>query len=121
METRRAAFQNSQQDRRGVRHRDETGDLSFQVVRFEPKNFRQRRPLGDGKWAWEIKGVRRIPYRLQGLLAAVKEGRTIYISEGEKAADALTKPGIAATCSPHGAGKWRDEYSAYLKDADVPS
>ena len=39
--------------------------------------------------------------------------------EGEKAADALTKLGVSATCSPHGAGKWRDEYSAHLKDADV--
>jgi hypothetical protein len=100
-------------------YRDETGDLLFQVVRFEPKDFRQRRPLGVGKWAWEIRGVPRVPYRLPGLIAAVKEGRTICITEGEKAADALTKLGVTATCSPHGAGKWRDEYSAYLKNADV--
>ena len=98
---------------------DETGDLLFQVVRFEPKDFRQRRPLGGGKWAWEIRGVARVPYRLPGLIAGVKEGRTIYITEGEKAADSLTVLGVATTCSPHGAGKWRDEYSAYLKDADV--
>jgi DNA primase len=91
----------------------------FQVVRFEPKDFRQRRPLGGGKWAWEIRGVARVPYRLPGLIAGVKEGRTIYITEGEKAADSLTVLGVATTCSPHGAGKWRDEYSAYLKDADV--
>jgi hypothetical protein len=41
-------------------YRDEVGDLLFQVVRFEPKDFRQRRPLGGGKWAWDIKGVRRV-------------------------------------------------------------
>jgi putative DNA primase/helicase len=29
---------------------DENGTLLFQVVRFEPKNFRQRRPDGRGGW-----------------------------------------------------------------------
>jgi hypothetical protein len=29
---------------------DEEGDLLFQVVRYEPKNFRQRRPDGEGGW-----------------------------------------------------------------------
>ena len=44
-------------------YRDESGTLLFQVVRFDPKDFRQRRPDGDG-WAWSVKGVRRVPYRL---------------------------------------------------------
>ena len=87
-------------------YRDETGNFLFSVVvRFEPKDFRQRRPLDGSKWAWEIRGVPRVPYRLPELIAAVKEGRTTYITEGDKAADALTKLGVSATCSPHGAGK----------------
>ena len=100
-------------------YRDEVGDLLFQVVRFEPKDFRQRRPLGGGKWAWDIKGVRRVPYRLPALIEAANAARTIYITEGEKAADGLVQLGQAATCSPHGAGKWRDEYNVYLKGAAV--
>ena len=45
--------------------------------------------------------------------------RTIFIAEGEKAVDALVKLGLAATCSPGGAGKWLDGYSQHLANADV--
>jgi hypothetical protein len=51
---------------------DEDGKLIFQVVRFDPKDFRQRRPaqpdddpskVRDG-WVWEVRGLRQVPYRL---------------------------------------------------------
>ena len=34
-----------------------TGDLLFQVVRFEPKGFSQRRPDGEGNWIWNLEGI----------------------------------------------------------------
>ena len=46
-------------------YRDETGALLFQVVRFEPKTFRQRRPdpsASDG-WSWKLDGVPRVLYQ----------------------------------------------------------
>jgi AAA domain len=98
---------------------DENYELLFQVMRFTPKAFRQRRPDGKGGWEYKLDGVRRVLYQLPGLITAIAEGLTIYISEGEKAVDAALMLGIPATCSPHGAGKWRDEYSQYLKDASV--
>jgi putative DNA primase/helicase len=100
-------------------YRDEDGNLLFQVVRFEPKDFRQRRPDGNGGWHWKLGDVRRVPYRLPELVKAVAADSTIYIVEGEKAVDALARLGLTATCSPHGAGKWREEYSSYLNGADV--
>ena len=42
---------------------DENGTLLFQVVRFEPKGFRQRRPDGYGGWIWKLQDTRRVPYR----------------------------------------------------------
>jgi hypothetical protein len=42
--------------------------LLYQVVRFAPKDFRQRRPDGPGGWTWNLKGVRRVLYRLFELL-----------------------------------------------------
>ena len=98
---------------------DETGKLLFQVVRFAPKKFAQRRPNGNGGWSWKLGKVRRALYRLPALLEAVANEQPVFIAEGEKAADALAKLGVPATCSPHGAGKWRDAYSAHLKDAKV--
>jgi hypothetical protein len=98
---------------------DESGELLFQVVRFAPKDFRQRRPNGNGEWNWKLDGVRRVLYRLPAITEAIANGQPVFIAEGEKAVDALVKIGVPATCSPMGAGKWRDTYSEYLKGADV--
>src|SRR5262249_41442791 len=49
-------------------YQDENGKLLFQVVRFDPKGFRQRRPDGRGGWLWSLNGVRRVPYRLPDVL-----------------------------------------------------
>ena len=98
---------------------DEAGALLFQAVRFEPKNFRQRRPdpQNSGKWIWNLKETRRVLYRLPEVLAALKAGRTIFVAEGEKDVDALVKAGFAATCNPMGAGKWLPEHADMLSGA----
>ena len=49
---------------------DENGQLMFQCVRHEPKDFSQRRPDGHGGWIWNLEGVRRVLFRLPHLLAA---------------------------------------------------
>ena len=50
---------------------DEHGVLSFQVVRYRPKAFRQRRPAGNGGWVWNLDGVQRVLYRLPELLLSL--------------------------------------------------
>jgi putative DNA primase/helicase len=97
---------------------DESGTFLFQVVRYEPKGFRQRRPDGRGGWIWK-QGTRRIPYMLPELIKAVAGGETIYIPEGEKDVDNLRALGFAATTNPGGIKKWRDSYSEFLRGADV--
>jgi hypothetical protein len=90
--------------------------LLYQVVRFEPKDFRCRRPDGSGGWIWSIDGVPVVPYRLDGLA----EARRIYIGEGEKDCDTLANLGLIATTNHGGAGKWRDAHTRALVDAAVP-
>jgi hypothetical protein len=41
-------------------YRNKTGQLLFQVVRFAPKGFAQRRPDGSGGWVWNLNGIRRV-------------------------------------------------------------
>jgi putative DNA primase/helicase len=96
-------------------YRGETGAVLFEVVRFDDKSFAQRRP--DGTWG--IEGIRRALYRLPEALDAVRQGRRVYIVEGEKDADNLRAAGLAATTNPGGAGKWRAEYSESLRGARV--
>ena len=63
-------------------------------------------------------------YRLPELIAA----RSVVVCEGEKDCETARGMGLVATCNPHGAGKWRPEYSESLRgkriciiaDADQP-
>ena len=59
---------------------DEAGKVLFEVVRREPKDFKQRRPDGDGGWTWSLSGVRRVLYNLPEIVKA----KSILVVEGEK-------------------------------------
>jgi hypothetical protein len=105
--------QNGQQKRRIVAiypYDDEDGKMLFEVVRFEPKGFAQRRPDGAGGWIWNTNGVRPVPYRLPELLAA----KAAFVIEGEKDVDSIEQLGLTGTCNPTGAGKWREDYAQYF-------
>ena len=85
-------------------YQDAAGDLLFEVVRFEPKDFRQRRPDGRGGWIWNLGDVPKVPYRLPKLLASSRD-ELVFIVEGEKDADRLAGLGLIATCNAGGACK----------------
>ena len=86
-------------------YKDASGTLLFQVVRFDPKTFRQRRADGNGGWIWKLGRTPRMLYRLPELLAAGPD-ECVFVAEGEKDADRLASVGLIATCNPGGAGKW---------------
>ena len=96
----------------------EGGALLCQSVRYEPKDFRQRRPDGAGGYVWNLKGVRRVLYRLPELLESDKQA-TVFIVEGEKDVDRLASFGLTATTNIGGAGKWRAEYNEPLRGHHV--
>ena len=98
---------------------DEAGEVLFRVQRKKfadgSKDFPTSRPDGRGGWVYSLGDTRRVLYRLEEVLAA----RFVIVCEGEKAGDEvrerLEQRGLlgqfAATTNPHGAGKWRPEYS----------
>lgn len=86
---------------------DGAGALLYQVVRYEPKDFRLRRPDGAGGWTWNLKDVHRVLYRLPTL---AEQARVVW-PEGEKDADRLAALGIVATTTPGGANAWRGDYA----------
>lgn len=98
-------------------YRDENGDLLYQVCRYPSKKFLQRRPNRSGGWAWDLRGVRRVLYRLPELVVA-PNGR-VHVTEGEKDADRLAREGLIATTNSGGAGKWRKEYAEALQGREV--
>ena len=98
---------------------DEAGKLLYQVARFTPKGFAQRRPDGKGGWTWKLGRTRRVLYRLPRVRAAVSSGKRIWITEGEKDVHAVEAAGEVGTCNSGGAGKWRAEYADHLRGAKV--
>jgi AAA domain len=99
----------------------EAGQLLFEVVRFDPKDFRQRKPdptARDG-WNWKTKGVRQVPYRLPELIEAIALGKTVFVVEGEKDCNRLASLNIPATTNAMGAGNWKPELNQFFAGAHV--
>jgi hypothetical protein len=93
----------------------ESGAESFQVVRYDPKDFRQRRSDGADGWIWNLNDVQAVPYHLPEVLEAIANEQFVFIVEGEKDVDALADLGVVATCNAGGAGKWKSQHAAYFK------
>lgn len=86
-------------------YHDERGELVGLVVRFETNTGKQYRPVSldrdRGRWVLGAMASPRPLYRLGDLLGLVR-GSTVYICEGEKAADAARSLGLIATTSVGG-------------------
>ena len=102
---------------------DENGQLLARKTRWETavggkrkKTFTWSHPEGQGFRSG--RNGMAVPYRLPELVKA----ETVFLCEGEKDVDNLTAQGLAATCSPDGAGtgsKWRDTYTPYFAGKTV--
>ena len=93
-------------------------NLLFETVRFEPKDFRQRRPDGSGDYIWNLQGVKRVLYHLPELLQA-DTNEPVFIVEGERDADRLSGLGLVATTCSGGATKWHLSDDSVLAERKV--
>jgi hypothetical protein len=125
---------------------DEHYNLLFEVVRFTPKRFAQRRRDPEtGAWVWGLKAggyikgangdwvipkngepaelefpaCRHVLYRLPKLVATASSGETVYLVEGEKDVETLESFDLTATCNPMGSLKWDESYTEVLKGRRV--
>jgi CHC2-type zinc finger protein len=99
-------------------YQDQSGKVVFQVIRYEPKDFRQCRLREDGTRLWNMDGQERFPYHLPEILAAPPETE-IWIVEGEKDVDRLREYGFIATCNPGGAGKWLPSFAQFFTERTI--
>jgi hypothetical protein len=91
-----------------------SGEVAFVNARFEPKDFRVAHPTSNGRWAWTIgEQTPQLLYALPDVELALANGDTIWITDGEKDADALSDRGICATCCARAQG-WSAELAEQL-------
>lgn len=92
---------------------DAEGRLLFQVVRYEPKGFAQRRPDPNdpSKFIYNLQGVSLVPFNLPAIL----KSQYSFLVEGEGDCETLKGLGFTASCNPMGAGKWRPEYNEHFR------
>lgn len=105
-------------EKKAYEYQDADGNTLYRVLRTPDKKFPQQTPDGSGGWKNGLNGTKPVLYRLPALVSA-KRTAWVFVVEGEKDADRLAELGLIATTSPMGAGKWRPEYSEFLKDRTV--
>ncbi len=125
---------------------DEHYNLLFEVVRFTPKRFAQRRKDPEtGAWVWGLKaggyirgtngdwvipkngepaecefpGCQHVLFHLPKLIATASSGETVYLVEGEKDVETLEAFDLTATCNPMGSLKWDESYTEALRGKRV--
>ncbi|WP_162958665.1 toprim domain-containing protein [Nocardia yunnanensis] len=102
-------------------YRDAAGHAVGCVVRLRTlhrqgyvKSFYQLRRTENG---WENGGFARVPYQLPEVIEAVRDGRDIYVCEGEADVLAARHAGLTATCNAGGANAWHAEHAEWLSGA----
>jgi len=117
---------------------DTDGTPLYQVVRYFPKTFRARRWI-SGEWVAGKGNQGPVPYCLPWLVPVARNGGLIFICEGEKDVENLTRAiyfmheveasKVAVTTAPFGSSNWKPEFKRYfigaaqvviLPDNDAP-
>jgi hypothetical protein len=109
--------QRDRNDGDGVAYEYETTPR-MRVLRGPNKKFLQQHQSPDGTWTWGTKGITKVPYRLSKL-SGVSKGGLVFVCEGEKDADRLSREGLVATTNPGGAGKFLKSFGPYFDGLSV--
>lgn len=102
------------------------GAQAFDILRCEKEGYRKaiRQSAGFDERGNRLKGLNGAELCLYNLHSyhdrpGLDKSSFVVIVEGENKAEALIGLGVPATCNSGGAGKWKDDYSAYLKGKAV--
>lgn len=83
------------------------------------KTFLQRRKDASGKIIYNLDGIGHTIYRHNIIEAAIADGKTIYMPEGEKDVHTLEAWGLVATTNSGGAKNWQPHLAELFRGADV--
>lgn len=98
-------------DRQGKKHK------TFRQLQYAPSDPKAGKDGYTWKTSDEIKAG--MIYHLPDVLTAIRDGRAVYIVEGEKDADTMQRLGLTATTNIGGVGKWKRPGMERLRGAQV--
>ena len=103
---------------------DEDGVTLFIKQRYKTndskgKTYKQLRVDEQGNRHASITGAKIVPYNLPEVEQARQDNRTVFLTEGEKAADALKHIGVVATCTHQGASSFPEDAIQYFAGLNV--
>ncbi len=100
------------------KYHDANGDLKYKVEKFlvgDKKQFIPSTFSDEGQWIRGLKGQKRLPYNLP----AVTKAQTVFIVEGEKDVNTLTKLDLVASCNSGGANGWNKALNKYFLKKEI--
>jgi hypothetical protein len=86
----------------------------FKTYDDKGKTYKQYRLDEQGRKHSNMMGANIVPYQLPEIEFARKTGRTVFLCEGEKAADAIRSIGAYATCTHQGASSFPEDVVKYF-------
>lgn len=91
----------------------------YRIADAKGKDYKLIKVDEAGRRHATLGDARIVPYKLPELRDAISKGRYVYLTEGEKAADAIISLGSVATTSHAGSGTWPDAITEYFAGANV--
>jgi hypothetical protein len=86
----------------------------YKTADSKGKSYKQYRVDENGRRHASMTGANIVPYQLPEIEFARKTGRTVFLCEGEKAADAIRSIGAYATCTHNGASNFPEDVVKYF-------
>jgi hypothetical protein len=86
----------------------------FKTADAKGKTYKQYRVDEQGRKHASMTGANIVPYQLPEIEFARKTNRTVFLTEGEKAADAIRSLGAYATCTHNGASSFPEDVVKYF-------
>jgi 5S rRNA maturation endonuclease (ribonuclease M5) len=100
-------------------YKDENGEILYTKVKvLEPEKTFYWERIENEETVRNVKGCRKIPYRLPELLYGIQKDMLVFLVEGEKDVDNLLSLSVIATCTT-GTLEWFSGLTDLLKNSHV--
>jgi hypothetical protein len=99
----------------------EAEGVGIQSYHYYDRNgnyLRTKFRMPNGSKTWDKRkehGAPKVPYNIRALVKAAAARESVWVADGERDVEALTRAGAVAVCGPNGMEAWNDDLSEYFR------